>query len=70
MFDFTSSSINMGWSAGDSETLPTMFTPAYTQENYGVVRIDWAGRSLAFEARNRDDAVVFNQPVSFAEIGL
>lgn len=70
MFDFTSSSINMGWSAGDSETLPTMITPAYTQENYGVVRIDWAGRSLSFEARNRDDAVVFNQPVSFAEIGL
>jgi alkaline phosphatase D len=70
LYDFTASSINMPWSAGDSETLPTMITPAYTQENYGVVRIDWAGRSLAFELRDRDDAVVFSQPVAFSEIGL
>lgn len=70
LYDFTASSINMPWSAGDSETLPTMITPAYTQENYGVIRIDWSGRSLAFELRDRDDAVVFTQPVSFAEIGL
>jgi hypothetical protein len=34
------------------------------------VRIDWAGRSLAFELRDRDDAVVFSQPVAFSEIGL
>jgi len=70
LYDFTASSINMPWSAGDDETLPTMITPAYTQENYGVVRIDWAGRSLAFELRDRDDAVVFSQPVAFSEIGL
>ncbi len=70
LYDFTASSINMGWSAGDAESLPTMITPAYTEENYGVIRIDWAGRSLALELRNREDAIVFTQPVSFAEMGL
>lgn len=70
LYDFTASSINMGWSAGDSESLPTMITEAYTQENYGVVRIDWAGRNLAFELRDREDAIVFTQPVAFSEIGL
>ncbi len=70
LYDFTASSINMPWSAGDSETLPTMVTPAYTQENYGVVRIDWAARRLAFELRDTQDAIVFTQPVTFSEIGL
>jgi alkaline phosphatase D len=70
LYDFTASSINMPWSAGSSESLPTMVTQAYTQENYGVVRIDWAGRTLAFELRDAEDAVVFSQPVRFAEIGL
>jgi alkaline phosphatase D len=70
LYDFTASSINMPWTAGDSETLPTMVTQGYTQENYGVVRIDWAGRGLAFELRDREDVVVFSQPVQFGEIGL
>ncbi len=70
LYDFTASSINMPWSAGGSETLPTMITPGYTQENYGVIRIDWSDRSLAFELRDREDAVVFSQPVAFSELGL
>jgi alkaline phosphatase D len=45
IYDFTSSAINMPWSAGDGETLPTMITRAYTQENFGMVSIDWAARS-------------------------
>lgn len=70
IYDFTSSAINMPWGAGEGETLPTMVTPGYTQENYGVVSIDWAGRTVTLEARDKAGARVFARVVPFAEIGL
>jgi alkaline phosphatase D len=70
MVDFTASSINMPWTAGDSEALPTMITPAFTVENYGVVRIDWAGAKVTMELRDNQDAVVLSQDVGFSDLGL
>jgi alkaline phosphatase D len=68
LYDFTASSINMPWGLGGSETLPTMISPAYTQENFGVVRIDWMARRLTMELRGLDGSIVFSRGLSFAEI--
>jgi alkaline phosphatase D len=70
IYDFTSSAINMPWNGGEGETLPTMVTRPFAQENYGVISIDWAGRTLALESRDKQGAPVFTQPVPFGEIGL
>ncbi len=69
LFDLTASSINMPWSAGQSETLPTMIGSGYTQENFGVLRIDWEDRRLTFEIRDSEDAAVLSHTVGFDEIG-
>jgi len=69
IYDFTSSAINMPWGAGESETLPTMVSPAYTQENYGVVSIDWTKRTVTLEARDKQGQSIFAKAVPFAEIG-
>jgi len=69
IYDFTSSAINMPWGAGESETLPTMVSPAYTQENYGVVSIDWTKRTVTLEARDKQGQPIFAKAIPFAEIG-
>jgi alkaline phosphatase D len=69
IYDFTSSAINMPWTVGSSETLPTMVTPGEFGENYGLVRIDWTARTITLETRNAKDQPAFTQVVPFAAIG-
>lgn len=70
IYDFTASAVNMPWGAGEGEALPTMVSPATTQENFGVVSIDWVGRAVTLEARDRQSAPVFSRTIPFADIGL
>jgi alkaline phosphatase D len=70
LYDFTSSAINMPWSAGVEEKVPTMITSAIAQENFGLVQIDWAGRALTLEARDKEGRSLFVQRVPFSAIGL
>jgi len=68
IYDFTSSAINMPY-GGAAEDLPTMVAKGYPQENYGVVGIDWAGRTITLAAHDKQGAVVFSHVVPFGEIG-
>lgn len=73
LYDFTASAVNMPWSVGPDgvqERVPNRITPGIGQENFGLMRIDWAGRALTLESRDKDGKVIFTQPVPFAEIGL
>jgi alkaline phosphatase D len=73
LYDFTASAVNMPWTVGPDgvqERAPNRISPAIAQENFGVMRIDWAGRALTLESRDRDGKTLFSQPVPFDEIGL
>lgn len=69
IYDFTSSAVNMPWSLPASEKLPTLVTEGYSKENFGAIAIDWAGKSLTLEARDKDDKPIFSRTIPFAEIG-
>lgn len=73
IYDFTSSAINMPWTVGPDgvrEVVPNRITPGAAQENFGLVQIDWAGRTVTLEARDKENKPIFTQRVPFAEIGL
>lgn len=73
LYDFTASAINMPWGVGPEgvqERVPNRVTPAIGQENFGLVKIDWEGRSVTLEGRDKTGATVFTQVVPFGSIGL
>lgn len=69
LYDLTASSVNMPWSASTEELPGNRITPMYGRENYSLIRIDWAARSLTLETRDRQDQPVFTHVIPFAEIG-
>jgi alkaline phosphatase D len=69
LYDMTASAVNMPWSLpGKEEAIPQRVGPSVFGVNYGAVAIDWTGRSVTLEIRDRDDKVVHSQVVPFADI--
>lgn len=70
LYDFTSSAINMPWSAGADEAGPLRITPVEGRENYGLVGIDWQAGQLTLSTYGTADELRFTQAIPFSEIGL
>jgi alkaline phosphatase D len=69
LYEMTASAVNMPWSLpGKEEAIPQRVGPSVFGVNYGGVAIDWIGRAVTLEIRDRDDKVVHSQVVPFAEI--
>lgn len=72
LYDFTSSSMNLAFLDSKYSDLPTptRLTDAFRPVNFGLLSIDWAGRSLTAEIKDLAGQTVQTQTVPFAEIGL
>lgn len=72
LYDFTSSSLNLAFPDSKYSDLPTptRLTDAYRPENFGLLNVDWAGRSLTVEIKDKAGRTVQTQTVPFDEIGV
>jgi alkaline phosphatase D len=72
IYDFTSSSLNLAFLDSKFADLPTptRLTDAYRPENFGLMSVDWAGRSLTVDIKDKTGQTVQTQTVPFAEIGV
>lgn len=73
LYDLTASAINMPWSVGPNgvqEVVPNRITSGAGQENFGLVRIDWAGRTVTLEGRDKTGGPIYAERIAFADIGL
>jgi alkaline phosphatase D len=72
IYDFTSSSLNLAFLDSKYSDLPhpTRLTDTFRPENFGLMSVDWAGRSLTVEIKDKTGATVQTQTVPFAEIGV
>jgi alkaline phosphatase D len=72
LYDFTSSSLNLAFLDSKFADLPSpeRLTDAYRPENFGMLNVDWAGRSLTVEIKDKTGQTVQTQSVPFAEIGV
>ncbi|ANU08403.1 alkaline phosphatase D family protein [Paraurantiacibacter namhicola] len=67
-WEFTSSSMNLPFAEGDigeREPDPLRRTPMIADANFGLVDIDWAGRTYTMRLMGEDGAEILSQPVSF-----
>ena len=68
--EMTTSSLNLSFATSSTEMSSNQIGPMYTLLNYGMARIDWEARSLALQIVGDNGAVVGEQRVAFADIGL
>jgi alkaline phosphatase D len=68
LYDLTASAVNMPWGGGAEEKLPTLLSPAFGQENYGMIQIDWAKKALTLSILDNQDATLFSKEIAFREI--
>jgi alkaline phosphatase D len=69
-FEMTTSSLNLSFRAISDERSSNQIGDMYAPVNYGAVSIDWEGRALALQIKNLAGAVVREQRIAFADIGL
>ena len=70
LYEITSSSLNMSFADENTEPGPHRIGEMYAPENFGVVAINWEGGELALQIKDRDGAVVRDQRVPLAAIGV
>jgi alkaline phosphatase D len=72
LYDFTSSSMNLAFLDSKFSDLPhpTRLTDSFRPVNFGLLSVDWAGRAVTAEIKDKDGASVQTQTVPFAEIGV
>ncbi len=68
LWEFTSSSMNLAFVSDDAserEPDPRRVTPMVSQENFGMVEIDWASRQVTFDMLNDTGASIVKRAVRF-----
>jgi alkaline phosphatase D len=72
LYDITSSSLNLAFLDSKFTDLahPTRLTDNYRPVNFGLLSVDWAGKTLVAEIKDVDGKTVQTQTVPFAEIGV
>jgi len=68
--EMTASSLNLDFVRSDAERSSGQIGRVYTPANFGLVEIDWPGRTLTLSVRALDGAVVRRLDVPFGEIGV
>lgn len=69
-YELTASSLNLSFRETNDEMSSNQLGPAFAPVNYGMARIDWDARALALQVVDGQGAVVREQRVAFAEIGI
>jgi alkaline phosphatase D len=69
-YEMTTSSLNLSFRETSDEMSSNQIGAAYAPVNYGLARIDWDARALTLQIAGGDGAVVREQRVAFAEIGV
>jgi alkaline phosphatase D len=69
-YEMTTSSLNLSFRDVSEEMSSNQIGAAYAPINYGLARIDWEARALTLQIAAADGAVVREQRVGFAELGL
>lgn len=70
LYEMTASSLNKSFRATSEEMSSNQIGDAYALVNFGLVDIDWPGRSLRLSIRGLDGAEVRGVDVAFSAIGL
>lgn len=68
--EMTTSSLNLSFAETSTEMSSSQIGAMYPPLNYGMARIDWDARALVLQIAGADGAVVREQRVAFAELGL
>lgn len=69
LYELTASSLNLSF-GGQEEPGPNRLGPTFTDENYGLVEIDWRARELSLCIRDGEGGTALESQLSFDEIGL
>jgi alkaline phosphatase D len=70
LHELTASSLNKAFVTDDREQASTQLGRVFTPVNFGLVEIDWAGRSLSLSIRDLDGVAQRRLSVAFADLGL
>jgi alkaline phosphatase D len=70
LHELTASSLNKAFVRDDSELGSAQLGRVYTPVNFGLVEIDWAGRTVGLSVRGLDGAAVRTLTVPFGDLGL
>lgn len=68
VWEFTSSSMNLAFvseDASEREPDPRRVTPMVSEENFGMVEIDWTARRVTFDMLDDSGATIVERTVSF-----
>lgn len=68
--EMTTSSLNLNFVKSDAELTRHQIGRVYTPANFGLVEIDWAGRSVGLSVRGLKGEVQRRMTVPFGEIGI
>lgn len=68
--EITSSSLNRSYGPSQDGQTPELLTAPYHPENYGVIEIDWGGRTLRLSLKGLDGKTVETLALKFADVGL
>lgn len=68
--ELTASSLNVSFASETEEMDKRQVGAGFPPENYGVVEIDWEGRSLSFLLKDREGQTVRQNDIAFGDIGV
>ncbi len=70
LYEFTSSALNMSFTKDAREMDKEQLVPAFGPNNFGLVDIDWQGRTLHWTIKDVDGQVQRELNLAFTDIGL
>ena len=70
LVEITASSLNRSYGPSKDDRMPPLLGEIYHQENFGVIEIDWAARTLVVGLRGMGGDVLEETTIPFAEIGI